>query len=223
MVQATKLVMNSLSGKLGQRTFDRTVIMSHAHVAQAADPTYLSNLVYSKRPSATATHITKILDIGCDLAQVSLQTDPLEDATNPGSFVHLISFITAYARARLAKFEHIAGPKQVFYMDTDSLVVSADGYRRLASKPMRFDNKYLGALKLEHICSLFHAVSPKCYLVGEKVGEKYQWSAKSKGVDLRKIQDDAEKLQEFFVGACSRGELSIAQTRFVRKAGFVDI
>ena len=155
--------------------------------------------------------------------QVSLETDPLEDSTNPGAFVHLISFITAYARARLAKFEYTAGPKQVFYMDTDSLVVSAEGYRKLAAHPLRFDAKLLGALKLEHICSLFHAVSPKCYLLGEKVGEKYSWCAKSKGVDLRKIQDDGEKLQEFFVGACSRGELTIEQTRFVRKAGFVDI
>ena len=48
MVQATKLLMNSLSGKLGQRTFDRSVIMAHAHVAQAADPDYLTNLLYSK-------------------------------------------------------------------------------------------------------------------------------------------------------------------------------
>ena len=32
MVQATKLVMNSLSGKLGQRTFDRTVLLAKAHI-----------------------------------------------------------------------------------------------------------------------------------------------------------------------------------------------
>lgn len=108
-------------------------------------------------------------------------------------------------------------------MDTDSLVVSGEGYKRLSATGFRFDPKRLGALKIEHVCSLFHALSPKCYILGERVGEKMMWSAKSKGVDLRLIQNDEEKLREYFTGACKKGDLQIAQTRFVRKAGYVDI
>ena len=42
--------------------------------------------------------------------------------------VHTISYITACARAHLARLERKAGLDNVYYMDTDSLVMNYQGY-----------------------------------------------------------------------------------------------
>ena len=114
-----------------------------------------------------------------------------EDPENPGCFVHLISFITAYARARLSKFEFIAGFDSFFYADTDSLVVSEAGYRRLEEKKM-MDNIKLGKLKVEHRMNMFHALSPKCYVFHDI--DTHKTEAKSKGVNLDHLQGNVDEI-----------------------------
>ena len=62
------------------------------------------------------------------------------------SFPGLSSAITAYGRMLLWEYIKIAGQNNVFYMDTDSLIVNAKGYKNLADY---IDSHTLGLLKIE--------------------------------------------------------------------------
>lgn len=92
-----------------------------------------------------------------------MSNSSITDPNSPGCFVHLISYITAYARARIQKFINTAGYDNFFYADTDSLVVNKTGYDRLIQKNY-FDDEKLGKLKLEHRLDFFHALAPKNYI-----------------------------------------------------------
>ena len=64
-----------------------------------------------------------------------------------GDNVHLAAYITAGARSMLCRAIVIAGPENVYYCDTDSLFVNAEGFRRLQAAGLLHEDM-LGLFKL---------------------------------------------------------------------------
>jgi DNA polymerase elongation subunit (family B) len=127
----------------------------------------------------------------------------------------IASYVTSYARISLLEYKEKAGTKNVVYVDTDSLVVNARGFRRLA--PCIDANK-LGALKVEYEINdgIIHGV--KDYELAGHV--------KHKGVRASAWQFDTDKwLQPTFVGfrgMLQRGDLDrqlvISTIKHLRRA-----
>lgn len=85
------------------------------------------------------------------------------------SFPGLAAAITAKARMRLWELIEIAGLSNVFYSDTDSLIVNYTGY--LSLKPY-IDKLKLGYLKLEHRSKHLTIYGCKDYIFGKDVKVK---------------------------------------------------
>jgi len=88
------------------------------------------------------------------------------EGTGYNAFVAIAAHVTAYARLRLWNFVQIAGEKNVYYTDTDSLIVNQAGYENL--------NDYiipsaLGFLKVEKISQTLAVYSRKDYVMGDEV------------------------------------------------------
>ena len=80
------------------------------------------------------------------------------------SFVAIASFITAYARMKLIKVMNHARQENVFYMDTDCLIVNEKGFNRLKSYIDFSDDKILGKLEIEGVCDHAEFYKPKYYI-----------------------------------------------------------
>lgn len=76
------------------------------------------------------------------------------------SFPAIAGYITSAARAYLWRLIRKAGQANVYYCDTDSLIVSAAGYKRLRSL---CDSQVLGKLKCEYKTQNLRIESPKDY------------------------------------------------------------
>lgn len=85
--------------------------------------------------------------------------------------------VTSYARSYLALLIMITGIENVFYVDTDSLIVNYEGYQRLNEL---IDKHELGKLKLEGISELLIINGLKDYVFGNEV--------KIKGVNKNAIK-----------------------------------
>lgn len=76
----------------------------------------------------------------------------------------IASHITDYARHKLFSMMEQAGRENVFYADTDSLIVNGAGLKRLYNL---IDNSALGALKIEEIAPFYIGFAKKDYIFGE--------------------------------------------------------
>jgi len=89
-----------------------------------------------------------------------------EEKESYNSFPAVAAHVTAYARMYLFELMLRAGVENVFYSDTDSLMVSEEGYNRLLDK---IDEKKLGMLKVEDVTSSLEIRGPKDYTFGNTV------------------------------------------------------
>jgi hypothetical protein len=80
------------------------------------------------------------------------------------SFVAIAAQVTSYGRALLLKYIEQAGFSNVFYCDTDSLIVNKQGLENLKDS---LSPSKLGALKLEGQASDVILNAPKNYVFGE--------------------------------------------------------
>lgn len=90
------------------------------------------------------------------------------DETNKNSFdsfVAIPSFITAYSRMDLVYMILLAKRENVYYVDTDCLIVNQIGYNNLSSLIHKTE---LGKLKLEEISEWSIFYRPKYYIFNEK-------------------------------------------------------
>lgn len=76
------------------------------------------------------------------------------------SFPAVAAHVTAYARMHLWSLIEAAGRGNVYYCDTDSVFVNAEGKERLAE---HLDDNRLGALKVDKVLSYAHFRAPKDY------------------------------------------------------------
>lgn len=140
----TKILMNSLYGKTGQRS-------GHEEIMGECDPSEMR--VFTELDLDTGKKY-RVRHIAGLILSRSLDSESRE--SHPAIAAH----VTGYARALLWQYIELAGQHNVFYTDTDSLHVNAAGLALLSE---HIDPARLGALKLEKLVSraLYHG--PKDY------------------------------------------------------------
>ena len=89
----------------------------------------------------------------------------IEETESRDSFPAIAAQVTSYARLYLWQLMQKAGRENVFYCDTDSLMVNADGYDNLKHL---IDPYKLGALKLEWESENFQINGLKDYVIDGK-------------------------------------------------------
>lgn len=149
----SKLILNSLYGKFGQRTPEYQIVGFNPSLPDSSGETYDltrgSTVKYR-----TFDGLTEI-EVGS------------KEGYN--SFVAIASYITAAARAYLDRLIAKAGRGHVLYCDTDSLFVDGIGRDRLADD---IDPSVLGMLKLEAVADDIAIYGPKRYRFGDKARSK---------------------------------------------------
>lgn len=98
----------------------------------------------------------------------------------------IAAHITDYARGKLFELRRVAGPENVFYMDTDSLIVNAQGAKNLNPQ---VSPGVLGALKIEDRASFFVGFAKKDYILGDV--------RRLKGFDVKTKLDDTNVIKSF--------------------------
>ena len=178
----SKLILNSLYGKFGQKITEYKAIGYNAALPDESGTTYL--------PAIGQEVKYRRLD-----GITEIETGERE-AYN--SFPAVASYITAAARAYLTTIIDKAGWSNVLYCDTDSVFVNQKGYDRLVDE---IDPDILGKLKLEGKSDSVAIFGPKRYRFGDK--------ERSKGIrrDARKVGEDLYSQEQFesFVGALRSG------------------
>lgn len=139
-----KLYLNSLYGKFGQRGFSDRVI------GQDKDDTIRVSHGYNVQTGQRYT----IRQIGHQV----MYSEKKGEGYN--SFCAIASHVCANARLYLYSLVLIAGRKNCFYCDTDSIIVNETGLNKLSSL---MDKTKLGFLKIEGVCNHINIVAPKHY------------------------------------------------------------
>ena len=98
----------------------------------------------------------------------------------------IAAHITEYARAKLFDLRSKAGIDNVFYMDTDSLIVNRSGADALLPY---INPSLLGSLKIEDLGNYFVGFAKKDYIFGQ--------SRKLKGFDVKTKLDDQNVITSF--------------------------
>lgn len=91
----------------------------------------------------------------------------------------IASHVTDYARQKLFALQEKAGKENVFYCDTDSLIVSIEGLRNLY--PV-ISQSQIGLLKVEQVSPFFVGLAKKDYIFGD-VRKLKGYSANGERVD----------------------------------------
>jgi len=144
-----KILQNSLYGKWGQRGI----------VYEALEQTHdLSARKWVEYDVETGTR-TNWRQLGGLVQHQVKENESLE------SMPAIAAHICAYARQRLWAIETIAGRENVYYKDTDGLLVNQTGFYNL--DPL-LDSETLGLLKLEGVFTYAEIQGPKDYRFGHK-------------------------------------------------------
>lgn len=133
----TKLLLNSLYGKYGQRNSTKTEIVD----SESRD-IFMAMMNDSETFEIYGEDGVKFVRLGDDIFRISKQ----EGEFARDSIPIIASAVTSYARVLLYSLIRTAGPENVIYTDTDSLFVTKDGLQRLNE---HIDSSTLGKLKIE--------------------------------------------------------------------------
>jgi len=144
-----KLIRNSLYGKFGQRGYEQSVIGT-APLDKVAVRHWLD-----LDSTAECWDWT--------FGGVVIRQEKKGEAKD--SFPGIASHIAAYGRMVLQEYINVAGQRNVFYADTDSLIVNQAGYYNLMGD---IDQVKLGYLKLEGESADLEILAKKSYVFGEK-------------------------------------------------------
>jgi hypothetical protein len=138
-----KLMLNTLYGKFGQKQTDLTEYRKGApydiakyHIVEA-DNEYI------------------LIHLGNTILQ-----QKNNDSNSFDGFVAVSSLITAYARMYLIDLIRLCGRDNLYYCDTDSMIVNENGFKRLKTL---IDPVKLGFLKLEETSVESEFIRPKFY------------------------------------------------------------
>jgi len=151
--QISKLFLNSLYGKFGQKVRYLEKIGECEH-----DDGY--EVVIDLETGERTTY--RFLN-----GEIWVESKEYYESEN--SFVAIASAVTAYARCYLWSLIEKAGMENVFYTDTDSLIVNEEGYIRLSDL---LDDYKLGYLKCEGVSEYVEIRNAKDYTFGEEVKRK---------------------------------------------------
>jgi len=151
--QMSKLFLNSLYGKFGQK-------VRYLEKIGECEREDGYEVVYDMETGERTTY--RFLN-----NEIWVESKEYYESEN--SFVAIASAVTAYARCYLWELIEKAGEENVYYTDTDSLIVNEVGYERL--KPLLDDYK-LGYLKCEGVSEDVEIRNAKDYTFGEEVKRK---------------------------------------------------
>lgn len=146
-----KKFMNALYGKWGQKK-ERLIDSCNAPMDLIESRVVIDGETGARGRIVTYGGVTRLYE------------DRGENAYN--SFVAISSHITEYARFLLWDYIELAGVKNVYYCDTDSLFVNERGYKRLYDK---LHPATLGMLKLESKTNKVIIRGCKDYTFGRQV------------------------------------------------------
>ena len=170
--QITKLFLNSLYGKFGQRNEQFKVVGEY-------DGDYNFAIKYYDS-------VEKRWYYDVYLDGKIYRKEGYYEAFD--SFVAIASHVTAYARMYLWELMKKAGLENVYYVDTDSLLVNEEGFRRLKN----YINEYeLGKLKLEFETDYINIRGVKDYNL------KFKNRVKGIKESAVKIDDNTYKQKQF--------------------------
>lgn len=193
-----KLFGNGLYGKFGMRKY----------ITRKAKLNNLFDLEYEGEDKEIQDEI-KISDKSKEELKSSFKPTIMSDAgifyywngeyilSSTDDFIHvprtnvaLAGSVTAYARILLSKYIEICGYKNIYYSDTDSMLVNEDGYRNLLEF---IDDKELGYLKVEFVFNGGNIKAPKNYTFVEKRKLKIKIIKKKIKLDFNKILTKLKK------------------------------
>jgi len=143
-----KLYLNSLYGKFGQKA-QKWEICDDYNLLLYGASYYLDKVTgqrYTLYPFDDRAWIVR------------------DDGESYNSFPAIAAHVTAYARLYLWELIMQAGRENVYYCDTDSLIVNQPGLDRLRDT---LDDSRLGALKIEETEDKVTIKAPKVYAMGE--------------------------------------------------------
>lgn len=170
--QFTKIIMNSLYGKFGQRT-PNWDITNYTNTKES----WYKNIV-----DAETGKNTTMKSVG----GVVFTFDGWKEGYD--TMVAIPAFVTSYARVMLWNLIEDAGIDNVYYCDTDSLFVNNEGLENLHSS---IDANKLGYLKIEDECSQFEIHNVKDYIFNDEI--------KIKGVSKKavKVSENRYKVEHW--------------------------
>lgn len=157
-----KLFLNSLYGKFGQKQQRMRIV--------AEEPDKANEFWYEYETESRK--LKKFVRLNGMVIEYS---DFIESHY---AIPHIAAFVTSYARVYLLKLIMQAGWENVYYVDTDSLIVNAAGYARLLG---HIDESRLGCLKLDVQSERLAIYGAKAYELGDKF-------------KMRGIRADAERV-----------------------------
>lgn len=140
----SKLYLNSLYGKFGQRGFSDSII--------GEDTEDTIRVSYGYNMQSGERFILR------QIGKQVLYSERKGEGYN--SFCAIASHVTANARIYLYSIIIMAGRENCFYCDTDSVIVNKKGLERLSSL---MDDTRLGFLKIEGQCNKIEIIAPKHY------------------------------------------------------------
>lgn len=194
MYTISKLFMNSLYGKFGQRSQSIKEI-------GPCDPSF--NLIETVYDYHTRKHSTHYYLAGKEYIMQG-------EGESFNSFVAVAAHVTSYARLFLWRLICVAGVQNTLYMDTDSLLVNQLGFNKLKHllHPTR-----LGALDLQKSISTIEIRGPKDYTFDDKT--------RIKGIkkNAKKLCDNRFEQEHFlkFRSMLRHGWFDHASVKTVRK------
>lgn len=171
-----KTVMNSLYGKFGQRSFNKTKLISDIHDLNGILNSDMTKLINLK----VVGNIKLIEYKTCE-----------QEYTSIGKLMRFASYISSTSRCKLSEFMRDVGHENVYYCDTDSVFTS--------NKPSAhfIDQNILGKWKLESKPikrAVFLAPKMYCYETIDGKNDK-----KAKGINknnMLKLNDYETMLQD---------------------------
>lgn len=147
--EIAKLFLNSLYGKFGQ---------SHKDMKKVCEVKDHPNRIETQIDADTGkNHIVHFIN------GVMYKEGDKQEAYN--SFPAIAAHVTSNARVKLWEYINLAGKENVFYSDTDSLLVNEKGKRNLETV---VNNENLGSLSLECSADWFEVRGAKDYDFGKK-------------------------------------------------------
>lgn len=183
-----KILRNALYGKFGQRGLERECLGP----ATSADGSSDEVIGYVDGKFCREYNFA------------GMRWRDIQTEASFNAFVAIAAHVTADARMRLWSYMQRAHLDDVYYVDTDSLIVNSRGYERLRDC---IDPGALGALKLEDESEVLEVWAPKDYAMGSHV--------KLKGIS-RSAQKLSDTLYEQFEWASIKQTLRTSTPDVVR-------
>ena len=180
-----KIILNSLYGKFGQSgyKYEETDTDCEDIIKTWDELDYETGKIYKYRQFA------------------GIMQTQTRDAEAYNSFPAISAHVTAYARIYLYHLIETAKPHNVYYCDTDSLLINSEGLQLLTDY---INEKELGALKVERHITYANIRAPKDYIFGDV--------EKIKGIRKNAEQIDVSTFKQSvfpgFKGMIQRGNLN---------------